>query len=100
MSAWADTVSLVNADVLRAFGESVTYTPKAEDSEPLTLTVIWSDSNLPQGVKATAWVRESDLAAPAQGDTITRDSVVYRIAELPVLESGGWTLMLRLPRQS
>jgi len=107
MAGWPDVVAAVNDTILDTFGEVVTYTPIAALATPFALTVAWSEDatvRQRQGIQASAMARLVDFpAAPAKGDGITRNSLVYVVVEQPVdgedrtaLAAETVTLYLRL----
>ncbi len=85
--AWTDTYSRVNASMLRTFGEAVNFHAAGGVGEPLEVTAVWNDGEgqMPQGVRAIAWLLESDLGGikPAKNDIVRRGNFTYRVVDPP-----------------
>lgn len=92
--------------VLAINGEPAIYQSMALGAgDAIDVTVVWNDNeaNLPQGVRATAWLAEADLGIvkPAKNDIVRRGEFTYRVVDPPTGVAaerdglGGVTLYLR-----
>ncbi len=84
--SWSDLRDSVNATALDAFGESITFQTAAGVGDPIEITAVWTDAEpMPQGVRATAWILESNLGglAPKKNDIVRRGNFSYRVVDPP-----------------
>lgn len=105
MSVFNRIVAAMRPTALAINGETITFLPASSVSDPVDVSAVWNDdeANLPQGVRATAWLAEADLGGvkPAKNDTVRRGAFTYRLVDPPNGVAaqrdgmGGVTLYLR-----
>lgn len=108
MSAFDDRFEVAFSALLGELGDDITYTPKGEDVEDVETTAVFRELpiDLQQDPDAIMWLRHAEVkvpasvvTAPAKGETITIDSVVWTIAYIQSSDGGVFTLHCTRPEE-
>ena len=97
MSDWTSLLNGLNTTILGAFGREVTYSPSTGVAVPIQAIVETAKEteDAAPGVYAVLFLRLADLPqAPARGDEVSIDNLLYKVFDIEA--DGGGGVMLRL----